>query len=177
VANTIAPGEYLSIYGTGLGPVGTQVTFDGTPGEVLYQSANQVNVLVPYDVAGRAQVQMQLTTAAATSQILPLRIIPAQPSVFGVSRQGSNLSIFLSGAGVGQPIQVIFSFALFVPRGISIQEVTVTPSYAGPVDGAPPNLTRIDVAVPSVPLSVSDFQFVVTAGSARSPVVPLTIGN
>jgi uncharacterized protein (TIGR03437 family) len=177
VANTIAPGEYLSIYGTGLGPAGAQVAFDGMPGEVLYQSANQVNVLLPYEVAGRAQVQIQLTTAAATSQILPLHIVPAQPSVFGLSRQGSNLSIFVSGAGVAQPIQVIFSYTIFVPRTISIQEITVTPSYAGPVDGAPPNLTRIDFAAPSVPLSASDFQFVVTAGSARSPVVPLTIGN
>ena len=68
VGASIAPGEIVTIYGTGLGPstpvsatpgsngyfgnqlAGTTVSFAGTNGVVLYTSATQVSAIVPYSL-------------------------------------------------------------------------------------------------------------------------------
>src|SRR5581483_3456673 len=80
VPGRIAPGEIVTIYGSGLGPAsgtsftvdpitgkvsfnvsGTQVYFDGRPAPVLYASANQVNVIVPYEEGTSGQSMMQVS--------------------------------------------------------------------------------------------------------------------
>ena len=96
VTNTVAPGEYVSIYGTGLGPAagvgqivqggvvsnslgGTQVSIGGVLAPLIYASTNQINVLVPYEaeatipIQGSVQVNMTITSAAGTSQTLALQ--------------------------------------------------------------------------------------------------------
>ena len=76
-SGAVAPGELVTIFGTGIGPalpqfppassppstVGTtlgnvQVTFDGTPAPLLYGSSGQINAVVPFEVAGQTSVQM-----------------------------------------------------------------------------------------------------------------------
>ena len=47
---TVAPGEIVSLFGSGLGPGAPAVTFDGIPAPVLYAGANQINAVVPYGV-------------------------------------------------------------------------------------------------------------------------------
>src|SRR5258706_6576363 len=68
----IAPGELVTIFGTGIGPatlagfvitpagffeslVGeTTVLFDGIPAPLIYASAGQTTAIVPYSVAGKS---------------------------------------------------------------------------------------------------------------------------
>ena len=70
VAGPVAPGEIATLFGSGLGPLqgvqtnasaqspfpnraaGVQVTFDGTPAPLLWVQATQINVAVPWSVAG-----------------------------------------------------------------------------------------------------------------------------
>jgi uncharacterized protein (TIGR03437 family) len=137
VTNTVAPGEYVSIYGTGLGPAvgvgmqvnsggvvsnslgGTQVSIGGAPAPLIYSSANQLNVLVPYEVSHEAggQVNLTITSAAGSSQTLPLTVVPAQPNIFLILNSdgsvnsashpaavGSTVSILVSGAGALNPV-------------------------------------------------------------------------
>lgn len=79
-ANSISPGEIMVFFGGGyggnLGPDtlalgqsgnqfltnvgGTQVLFGGIAAPVLYSSANQVSAIVPYEVAGKASVDVQI---------------------------------------------------------------------------------------------------------------------
>jgi uncharacterized protein (TIGR03437 family) len=115
VTGTVAPGEFLSIYGTGLGTtseVGTQVSVDGILTPMLYASANQINVLAPYEIQAGKQVNIQLTTDAGSAQTGPLQVVPAQPGMFVVlnadgsvnsashpAAPESVISIFVSGAG------------------------------------------------------------------------------
>lgn len=139
VTNTVAPGEYVSIYGTGLGPAagvgqivqggvvssslgGTQVSIGGVLAPLIYASTNQINLLVPYEaeaalpLQGSVQVNMTITSAAGTSQTLPLQVVPVQPNIFvvlnsdGSVNSASNpaapfttISIFVSGAGALSP--------------------------------------------------------------------------
>ena len=74
----VAPGEIAAIFGAGLGPDagvtgaldatgmlpaalgGVEVRFDGTPAPIFYAQAGQVNVQVPYTVAGSATVDVEV---------------------------------------------------------------------------------------------------------------------
>jgi hypothetical protein len=72
----IAPGEMISIFGTGLGPAapqtftldsngriastlaGVQVTFDGAPAPLLFVEDGQVNAITPWELAGKSTTEM-----------------------------------------------------------------------------------------------------------------------
>ena len=130
-AGTVAPGEFLSLYGMGLGPAegtgavldshgrfgselgGVSMLFDGRPAPLLWVSANQINVLVPYEIANSAQTTLQVTTSAGPSQTLALTVVPAQPNIFVVVNAdgtvngpghpavaGSILTAYASGDGM-----------------------------------------------------------------------------
>ena len=132
--NVIAPGEFISIYGNGLGPAvgvgmqidsngrvasslgGTQVSFGGVLAPLFYAAENQINVLVPYEVAGSAQANMKITTGAGSSQTLPLQVTAAQPNIMAVlnsdgsvnssshpASSGDTITILVSGAGALSP--------------------------------------------------------------------------
>jgi uncharacterized protein (TIGR03437 family) len=47
-AGPVAPGEIITIFGTGFGPADTRVLFDGTPARMIYTVENQLSVIVPY---------------------------------------------------------------------------------------------------------------------------------
>ncbi len=72
----VAPGEIVTIFGTGLGPAAlapaqyvdgrlptsvgeTRVLFDGTPAPMIYASAGQVSAIVPYSASGSTRVQVE----------------------------------------------------------------------------------------------------------------------
>ncbi len=96
----VAPGEFVSLYGSLLGPspgvsaildsqgrianqlAGVQVLFNGIPSPLLYASQGQVNALVPYGITGGATASVQVTTAGGNSPAVSLNLRPAQPEVF-----------------------------------------------------------------------------------------------
>jgi hypothetical protein len=78
LAGPIAPGEWISITGSQLGPsggagytananggvdstlTGVQVLFDNIPGTPIYVSDSQIRVIVPYEIADRADVDVSV---------------------------------------------------------------------------------------------------------------------
>jgi uncharacterized protein (TIGR03437 family) len=129
VTSTVAPGEFLSIYGTGLGPAvgagmklgpggkvtnslgGTQVSFDGIPAPLIYASARQINVLAPYELKAGQQVNMQITTDAGSSQTGPLQVVPLQPSVFAVLNSDGSVNSASHLASQGSLVSIFVSGA------------------------------------------------------------------
>jgi uncharacterized protein (TIGR03437 family) len=96
----LAPGQLVSLFGRGIGPElavsgqpqggsfprslgGVSVTFDGVAAPILYASSIQLNVQVPYEIAGSASVTMKLQppikTAASSAEFA---VVPSHPSVF-----------------------------------------------------------------------------------------------
>ena len=97
LAGPIAPGEIVTIYGSGIGPAqpaqfqslnglglvgpqlgGVSVLFNGAFGPILYASATQVTAVVPYSAAGpnvqiavEYQSRIVLTTAATLAATAP----------------------------------------------------------------------------------------------------------
>ncbi len=143
-----APGQLISIFGDRLGPEepvvtapdadgvwpraveGLEVLFDEVPGALLYASEPQVNVQVPYEVAGRNATIMEVRREGQTIDARVLRVAERSPAlfldlrgafcdgvygaVFAVARNqdsefnacdhpaalGSELTLFVNGIGI-----------------------------------------------------------------------------
>ena len=93
VPGAVAPGEFVTITGTNLGPAdpvraagyekglgGTRVTFDGIEAFLTYSSAAQLNALVPYAVSGKAGMTVQYN--GGTSDLFPLALAGSVPGIF-----------------------------------------------------------------------------------------------
>jgi len=105
LAGPIAPGEIVVLKGAGLGPAqlvqyqlnssglfdtqvaGTQVLFNGTPGPMIYTSANQVAAIVPYSVSG-GTAQVTVTYQSQSSTAISAPIAPSAPGVFTLDSTG-----------------------------------------------------------------------------------------
>jgi uncharacterized protein (TIGR03437 family) len=95
-----SPGAFLSLYGIALGPSpalgaaydepnhiattlgGVSVTFDGVPASLTYAGPSQVNVIVPFAVAGQPSTRMEFRNSSGFSQTVVLPLLPATPFIF-----------------------------------------------------------------------------------------------
>src|SRR5262249_46365707 len=93
MSGPVAPGEFVSIYGSSLGPAkyaaaaGSQkglshvkVTFNGVEAFLTLASATQINALVPYLMGNKADVVVQYN--GLTSDAFPLAVTDASPGIF-----------------------------------------------------------------------------------------------
>jgi uncharacterized protein (TIGR03437 family) len=126
----LAPGEVVSIYGSGMGPAigmrfaldpltfgvdttlaGTTVLFGAVPAPILYTSDGQINAVVPYEMAGQTQaviqVQYQSGTASQTVQIAS-----AAPGSYTANASGSG-----QAAAVNFPDGTLNGSAHPAPKG------------------------------------------------------------
>jgi uncharacterized protein (TIGR03437 family) len=93
----VAPGQVLSIFGARIAPSrgavppggsassfqGVTVTFSGFVAPILYTSGEQINIQVPYEIAGRDSAEMQLTgLEEGLSERRTVPVVQRQPSVF-----------------------------------------------------------------------------------------------
>ena len=99
VTARISPAEVISIYGPGIGPstpatatpsggfypktlAGVQVTINGMTMPVLYVSANQINAVVPMEVATGAGAIIRVINGAIASPNYPVWIVSSAPEAF-----------------------------------------------------------------------------------------------
>jgi uncharacterized protein (TIGR03437 family) len=96
----LAPGEIVSIFGTGIGPNeaaggafdatgklataagGVTVEFDGRPAPLFYAAATQVNAQVPFEVSGHASTLVRVRYKDAASEAV-VPVAAARPEIFG----------------------------------------------------------------------------------------------
>ena len=125
---SVAPGQLLTLLGTNLAPPdpaypptgfpaafnGVTVTFNGIPAPLLYTSGTQVNLQVPYEVAGLFQVTMQVSSqfvSPTVSESYILAIVERQPSVF-LAASAFSQPIFDSAVCNGQTVSGLQPLAL-----------------------------------------------------------------
>ena len=114
----VSPGEIVTIFGNGLGPVnpatGTSfaptasgsvpttlanvtVTFNNVPAPLIFVSQDQINAIVPYEVAGQTSVPVVITnsgTASVATFTVPVAAVT--PSIFSLSENGSGQGAILN---------------------------------------------------------------------------------
>jgi uncharacterized protein (TIGR03437 family) len=99
----IAPGSWVAVFGTGLAddtalaatvplPISiddTSVGFDGTnvsvPGPLAFVSAGQINVQVPWELAGQTSVQMKVNLEPINGVLATIPVTTYSPAMFIVN--------------------------------------------------------------------------------------------
>jgi uncharacterized protein (TIGR03437 family) len=211
----VAPGEIVTIFGTGLGPStlttlqitdsgtvatnlgGTQVFFDGYPAPLIYSSATQVSVIVPYEVAGTGTTSMMIQYQGTRSNSMTVPVLDALPGIFTASAlgygqgaivnqdgsinstqngadPGSIVSIYATGAGQTNPFSVdgsITSNVLATPQlpvTVQIAGEDAQVLYAGAAPGEPAGVLQVNAQIPADVLPGTSVSVVITVGSVSS---------
>lgn len=98
----VAPGEIVTIFGTGIGPESTvlgsqdaaglfprevaqvKVLFDGRPAPLFYVQAQQINVQAPIEISGKATVEVEIFYQGTSRGKVTVPVANAAPGVFTV---------------------------------------------------------------------------------------------
>jgi uncharacterized protein (TIGR03437 family) len=207
-SSAIAPGELISIFGNSIGPavpVGLQVdssgkvaaslegftvSVDGYPAPLLYAAAGQINVVVPFAVAGESTSLMRVSAPGGAAFSVTVPVSTAAPAIFVTSAawqgailngdlsvnsaanpaaRGSWIAIYATGTGLLSPavadgtIVSATNLPLSVaPIAVTIGGQAATVNYQGAAPGLVAGVMQIDAQVPES----------VTPGTA----VPVAIG-
>jgi uncharacterized protein (TIGR03437 family) len=105
----IAPGELISIKGTGLGPsggaifsvdpatgmvdttlAGTRVLFGSIAAPITYTSATQINVITPYELAGQSNASIQVQYQGLSSVSTAVQVASASPGAYTLNSSGTG---------------------------------------------------------------------------------------
>jgi uncharacterized protein (TIGR03437 family) len=110
-SGSLAPGEVVVVYGSGLGPgtlesaaarvtqlANTSLLFNGVAGEMLYASSRQISAIVPAGVSGST---VTVTAVYGDIESAPLveNLAQAAPGLFTVSNAGSGQAEALNSNG------------------------------------------------------------------------------
>jgi uncharacterized protein (TIGR03437 family) len=103
---SVAPGEIVTIFGSGLGPEtgvpwtssgpigrtldGTQVFFDSHSAPILYTSAGQVSAIVPYQLATASSTKLTVWYQGTASPGDDLNVTDSAPGIFTLSLSGQG---------------------------------------------------------------------------------------
>ena len=118
---TLAPGALVSIFGSNFGPPvmathyddkglyptalpdgglpdlgNTTVTFGGIAAPLTYVSANQINAIVPYGVAGGKTANVVVTCYAQSTAAFSVPILDTSPAIFTATQNGTGQGAILN---------------------------------------------------------------------------------
>jgi len=96
----VSPGEIVALYGSSLSQPGngfstffdpndylttilggTTVTFDGVPAPLIYAGSGQVNLVVPYEVAGETSSKVVITNNGSASAPIAVSVVSDTPGI------------------------------------------------------------------------------------------------
>jgi len=112
----VAPGEMVSIFGSGLGSStlvtdaevsttpgklsynikGTQVMINGAAAPLLYAREDQVAAVIPYSAAGQKSLSLQVQYQGQRTATMQIPIAPTAPGLFTLDRSGSGPGAILN---------------------------------------------------------------------------------
>jgi uncharacterized protein (TIGR03437 family) len=184
----IAPGEILSIFGSGFN-ANAKVSFDGTAAPILYAGASQINLVAPYEIAGKTSTNMTVNVDGVISAPEAFAVAAAAPGIFIVlnqdysinsaanpAAQNSVLVLYATGEGQTTPPGVDGKTATDVlPRPVLPVSVVVGGKNAIlQYAGAPPNFIagamQINAQLPPGAGAGTSVPLVLNIGSFRTTV-------
>ncbi len=215
VQGPLAPGELFTIKGTNLGPAagvvfsvdpatemvdgtlaGTQVMVGSIAAPILYTSATQVNAIVPYEMAGQAEVtvevryqggaaaqavQMQSAAPGAFTQnstgLGPASVLNQDNSINGPSNpaaKGSIVTVYWTGGGQTSPPGVTGSVTgsvlkwLTQPISAKVGNQTAVVSFDGSAPTLVDGVDQLNIQLsPNTPSGAQPL--IITVGGISSP--------
>ncbi|MBM4455610.1 MAG: hypothetical protein FJ411_04395 [Verrucomicrobia bacterium] len=217
VAGAVSPGQILVIYGSRLGPAnlttlaldaqgrvtsvlaGARVFFDGVPSPMVYASAGQLSVIVPYSVSGKTSTQVVVDVNGIKSNASTLAVVASAPGLFSVDFSGKNQVaalnedgsvnsaanpveagklIVLYGTGAGtfrsNPVDgAVIGVPLpefLTPLTLEIGGSPAEILYAGPAPGLVSGVFQINARVPASTPAGAQVPIRVLSATTASPV-------
>jgi uncharacterized protein (TIGR03437 family) len=201
---SFAPGELMSVFGTGLSPggpqvfstaplpltsaSGTTVTINGIAAPLLYVSATQINLQIPYELTGSANL---VVSSGGQSASFSFTISAAGPGIFVDYRNGnlvpnesaaggSTIGFYVTGAGLVTPPEATGNVPSAgttpvpnLPVRVTIGGIAVTPVYLG-IPSWSVGVLQINVTVPAS-LAGSVQAVVVDIGGVQSKPALLNV--
>ncbi|MFN0105617.1 MAG: kelch repeat-containing protein [Bryobacteraceae bacterium] len=199
MGGSVAPGELISIYGSGLGPIdgisfqfdsttgllprsgpGLQVSFSGVTAPLLYAGATQINAQVPYELAGIAEARLTVTVNGQSSGALPFVVEPAKPGLFqGIWNQNGSKNAPENPASVGEVV-TLFATGQGLTSPVSVSGQRAEGPYPEPiaesrllVDGQPAEILFRGQAPGTV--GVMQINARIPAGISSGATVPVVV--
>ena len=111
----VSPGEILTLYGSNLGPCnnqsctlattlalnsagtavttslnGTEVTFNGTPGPMIFTLDGQIAVIAPYEIANSDTVTVVVSYLGIQTTAIQFNVVPATPGLYTLNYSGQG---------------------------------------------------------------------------------------
>jgi uncharacterized protein (TIGR03437 family) len=213
LSGPVAPGELITIFGEELGPLvpavfeltpvglfstrigGARVLFDGVASPLIYVSETQINAVVPYEVAGRGFVDVQVEYPGVVSEAVGMEVTDASPAIFTQNSQGSGpaaalnrdfslnsasnpaargSTVMLFATGEGETDRSVDGLRAAAPFPRPLLPVRVTVGgepaevlYAGGAPGLVAGVLQVNVRIPSG-VAPGEAPVVLRVGSARS---------
>ncbi len=118
----VVPGEIVTIFGAAMGPpnlvplsltaegrldttlAGARILFNDAPAPLLYVSDKQSSAIVPYALAGRTSVDVQVEYQGLQSDVVTVPVLPARPGIFSLDGSGLGpLAILNENGTVNSP--------------------------------------------------------------------------
>lgn len=210
----IAPGEAITLTGTNLGPTqlaagiipatgslstslsNTSVTVNGTPAPIIYASATQTAILVPYAVAGSTSATIAITYQSGTPVTFSVPVTPTAPGIFtmdasgggpavafnqdGSLNSGTNaaavgdvITIYATGAGMTEPagqdglVEGEIFRTTVAQTSMTIGGKTAQVIYSGSAPGQMSGIVQVEAVVPTG-VSAGAVPLVLTIGQESS---------
>jgi uncharacterized protein (TIGR03437 family) len=180
ITNPVAPGEFVSVYGTGLSsvtasaqklPLGTtlgnvQVTVNGRPAPLDYVSPTQINLLIPFETIEN-YATFQVTSSGVPSNQVTVYTNLTAPGLFTFTNLDGTFP-----AGIGPAAVTHLNYTLVTSDSPAVAGETLVLYLTGLGAVTPP--VTDGAAGPSNPPSTANESFLGTAGSISIDVTDST---
>jgi uncharacterized protein (TIGR03437 family) len=175
---SVAPGEIVTIFGSGFVANQTQVLFDGNSTTVFYSGAGQINALAPVSLTPNSNTEISIVVNGTKLADFSSTVAVALPGIFtlvngtgpaAVNNQDGTVNSAANPAARGSVVSLYAT-----GQGVDVSAVGLTIGgyaaqllYAGPAPGFP-GLMQINAQVPAGFLGPGVQPVVLTIGSVAS---------
>jgi uncharacterized protein (TIGR03437 family) len=174
----IAPGEIVTIFGSGFGLNQTQLLFDGKPATVFYAGTGQINALAPPDLAPNSITDIGIMVNGTRMAGVSSQVVSAMPGLFTTGNgtgqvaavnEDGTLNSESNPAARGSIVLIYATGQGQAPSNVSLKigQYIAELLYAGPAPGFP-GLMQINARVPGGFLPPGVQPVVLSVGSAVS---------
>ena len=149
----VSPGSIATIFGSDMSSAiaapsslplptvlnNTCVTFDGIPAPFFFVSPGQLNVQVPWELAGKSSAQVAVGTGDLSSQPVTVNLGARAPGIFTISGDGQGVGAVLHSSNfslvtTSNPAQIGEIISIYA-TGVGPTSIDVKTGAPAPVDG------------------------------------------